>query len=107
MGKPDIWARMETGRHGLKVRLRRTRPRHQRRVRTDADRARQPHLERSLARRPRQRHGNAGPDLANEAFLADEYATVVLPNRITVADDHLKVRRSLAVAFDGLPANAE
>ena len=107
MGKPDIWARMETGRHGLKVRLRRTRPRHQRRVRTDADRTRQPHLERSLVRRPRQRHGNAGPDLANEAFLADEYAIVVLPNRITVADDHLKVRRSLAVAFDGLPANAE
>ena len=48
-----------------------------------------------------------GPGLANEAFLADEYATVVLPNRITVADDHLKVRRSRAVAFDGLPANAE
>ena len=48
-----------------------------------------------------------GPDLANEAFLADEYAIVVLPSRTTVADDHLKVRRSLAVAFDGLPANAE
>ena len=48
-----------------------------------------------------------GPGLANEAFLAAEYETVVLPHQITVADDHLKVRRSLAVAFDGLPANAE
>jgi hypothetical protein len=46
-------------------------------------------------------------DLANEAFLAAEYETVILPHQITVADDHLKVRRSLAVAFDGLPANAE
>ena len=48
-----------------------------------------------------------GPGLANEAFLAAEYETVILPHQITVADDHLKVRRSLAVAFDGLPANAE
>ena len=48
-----------------------------------------------------------GPGLANEAFLAAEYETVVLPHQITVADDHLKVRRSLAAAFDGLPANSE
>ena len=51
--------------------------------------------------------GTLGPRLANVSFLAAEYETVILPHRITVADDHLKVRRSLAVAFDGLPANAE
>lgn len=42
-----------------------------------------------------------GPDLANEAFLAAEYATVVLPRKITVADDYLKVRRpGRGVALD-------
>ncbi len=42
-----------------------------------------------------------GPDLANEAFLAAEYATVVLPRKITVADEYLKVRRpGRGVALD-------
>lgn len=43
----------------------------------------------------------AGPDLANEAFLAAEYATVILPNRITSLEEYLKVRRpGRGVALD-------
>ena len=33
------------------------------------------------------------PEIANETFLADEYALVVLPSRITSAADYLRVRR--------------
>ena len=42
-----------------------------------------------------------GPDLANEAFLAAEYATVIVPGRIKTADEYLKVRRpGRGVALD-------
>ncbi|PZU02185.1 MAG: DNA helicase UvrD [Gordonia sp. (in: high G+C Gram-positive bacteria)] len=35
-----------------------------------------------------------GPDLRTPVFLEAEYATVVLPNRVTTREDYLKVRRA-------------
>jgi len=39
-----------------------------------------------------QKSAGGALGLANEAFLAAEYATVVLPHRITSPNDYLKVR---------------
>ncbi len=38
--------------------------------------------------------GDLAQDLRSRAFLAAEYATVVLPNRVVTRDDYLRVRRA-------------
>ena len=63
MGKPDIWARMETGQRGLNVRRRRTRPR-ERGLPSSRVRDRPPAAQNHVAQRLPQGAALAGSRLA-------------------------------------------